>query len=117
MTPWIKPLRDWAMRDFWPLFRHGGGPQPDSLLYAWEKAGLILHNQPIPWNAEAVTVQAAVHFPRQTPRFRTDFCLRIGGRRGGLPPELWTDAGEADSIRLAFRFPAPASSTVAELCW
>src|SRR5262249_37740127 len=42
---------------------------------------------------------------------------RIGGRRGGLPPELWTDAGEADSIRLAFRFPAPASSTVAELCW
>ncbi|MBI3410048.1 MAG: hypothetical protein HY040_17035 [Planctomycetes bacterium] len=105
------------MRDFWPLFRHGGGPQPDSLHYAWDKAGLSFANEPIPWNAEAVCVHGTVHFPKQTPRSRTEFSLRLGGRKNDIPPESWTETGEPDSVRVSFRVPAPATTTLAELCW
>ena len=54
MWPWIKRWRDWAMNDLWPLYRIN--PQPQALHYSYEKAGLTLHDQPIPWNAEAVVV-------------------------------------------------------------
>jgi hypothetical protein len=37
------------MTDLWPLNRLG--PQPQALHYSYEKAGLILNDQPIPWNA------------------------------------------------------------------
>jgi len=36
------------------------GPASQGLYYSFEKAGLTLDRQPIPWNAEAVTVEAVV---------------------------------------------------------
>ena len=61
MWPWIKRWRDWAMTDLWSM--HRIGPQPQALHYSYEKAGLTLHDQPIPWNAEAVLVEALVRLP------------------------------------------------------
>ena len=61
MWPWIKLWRDWAMHDLWPLYRIG--PQPQALHFSYEKAGLIVHDQPIPWNAEAVLVEATLRLP------------------------------------------------------
>ena len=57
MWPWIKRWRDWAMHDLWPMHRIGIPPQ--ALHFGYEKAGLTLYDQPIPWNAEAVVVEAA----------------------------------------------------------
>src|SRR5437868_8134410 len=76
MWPWIKRWRDWAMHDLW--LRHRSGPQPQALHYSFEKAGLTLHDQPIPWNAEAVLVEALVRLPASTPKRKADFQLRIG---------------------------------------
>ena len=57
MWPWIKRWRDWVMTDLLPTYRIGA--QPRALHFSFEKAGLVLHDQPIPWNAEAVLVEPA----------------------------------------------------------
>ena len=69
MWPWIKRWRDWAMNELWPLFRLG--PQPQALHFSYEKAGLTIHDQPIPWNAEAVLIDALV---------KADFVERLNSR-------------------------------------
>ncbi len=56
MWPWIKRWLDWAMHDLWPM--HRIGPRPQVLHHCYEKAGLTVHDQAIPWNAEAVMVEA-----------------------------------------------------------
>ena len=82
MWPWIKRWRDWAMRDLWPLYRIG--PQPQALHYSYEKAGLTLHEQPVPWNAEAVLVEALLRLPESAGRRKADFHLRV--------PEVFEEA-------------------------
>src|SRR5205807_10226715 len=78
MWPWIKHWSDWAMHDFW--FMHRIGPQPQALHYSYEKAGLTLHDQPIPWNAEAVVVEASLHLPPVVARRKGDFQIHILGQ-------------------------------------
>src|SRR5438132_834433 len=58
MWPWIKRWRDWVMNDLLPTYRIGA--QPRALHFSFEKAGLVLHDQPIPWNAEAVLGEESV---------------------------------------------------------
>ena len=114
MWPWIKRWRDWAMHDLWPV--HRIGPQLQAVHFAIEKAGLTLHDQPIPWNAEAVLVDAALRL-RTVPRRKSDFYLRLAGRDEPVPAEsLCREDGE-DRHRLSFRFPPPAQTTTAELFW
>src|SRR5262249_60267457 len=86
MWPWIKRWRDWAMHDLWPLSRIG--PQSQALSYSFEKAGLTLYNQPIPWNAEAVLVEAQLRL-RDSARRKADFGRRLAGpgpRPARAPP-------------------------------
>ena len=77
MWPSIKRWHDWAMDNLWPLYRTG--PQPQALHYSYEKAGLVLHDQPIPWNAEAVLVEAQLRLPSAAGRRKADFQLRVPG--------------------------------------
>jgi hypothetical protein len=115
MWPWIKRWRDWAtMHDLWPLYRFGG-PQSQALAYSFEKAGLTLHNQPIPWNAEAVLVEAQLH-SRESARRKADYGLRLAGQEPVAADSLRRD--DADTrYRLFFRFPPPPRTTTAELLW
>ena len=113
MWPWIKRWRDWAMHDLWPLYRIG--PQPQALHYSYEKAGLTLHDQPIPWNAEAVLVEALLRLPPSAGRRKGDFLLRLPGqrarpRRAAAPPGRATTA-----IGVLFRLPPPGATAAAEL--
>jgi hypothetical protein len=114
MWPWIKRWRDWAVHDFWPMHRHG--PQPQALHYSFEKAGLTLHDQPIPWNAEAVLVEALLRLTASTNRRKADFQLRVGQQELVLPESLRRQDSD-DRYRLFFRIPTPAESTTAELLW
>src|SRR5947209_3207259 len=114
MWPWIKRWRDWAMHDFWSV--HRIGPQPQALHYSYEKAGLTLHDQPIPWNAEAVLVEASLRLPVAAARKKTDFQLRLPGVEP-LPPENLRRQEGDERYRLTFRVPTPAESTTAELLW
>lgn len=112
MWPSIKHWRDWAMHNLWSLTRVG--PQPQALHYSFEKAGLTLHDQPIPWNAEVVQVETLIG---KTPvaRRKQDYSIRVPGRdpipadslRQGQANEQWS--------RLFFRFPTPAHTTAAEI--
>ena len=114
MWPWIKRWRDWAMHDLWPM--HRTGPQPQALHYSYEKAGLTLHDQPIPWNAEAVLVEVLVRFPPTSVRRKADFLLRVGGQDALGPESMRRDEGE-DRHRLFFRFRPPGRMAAAELLW
>jgi hypothetical protein len=120
MWPWIKRWRDWAMHDLWPLLRPSPAA-PQALHYSFEKAGLTLENQPIPWNAEAVVVEAAVRLPPAASRNKSDFTLRLAAAAGGADGVIVAETlrqDEADApARLFFRLPVPPASTSAEVFW
>lgn len=105
------------MRDSWPLFRPNAGPHPDGLQYAWEKAGLSLVGQPIPWNAEAVVVHGFVHCPRQTAQLKDDISLRLGKQSRLIAPARCQPADDFAGVHVMFRLPPPASTCQADLCW
>src|SRR5437868_7118757 len=115
MLPWIKRWRDWAMHDLWPMHRFGSLP-PQALHYGYEKAGLTLYDQPIPWSAEAVLVEASVRLAASTPRRKADFQLRLPGQEP-LPPETLRRQEGEDLHRVLFRLPTPAATVGAELVW
>lgn len=112
MLPWIRRLGDWLMPEIWPLNRLG--PQP-ALHYSYEKAGLTLHDQPIPWNAEAVVVEAVLRLPPSARR-KTDFSLRISGR-DPIAAENLRQIENEERWRVTFRLPVPPATTTAELLW
>jgi hypothetical protein len=114
MWPSIKRWRDWAMHDLWPM--HRIGPQPQALHYSFEKAGLTLHDQPVPWNAEAVLVEVLLRLPPAATRRKLDFQLRLPEREPILPETLRRDETE-DRHRLFFRLPTPPRTVVAQVQW
>jgi hypothetical protein len=114
MWPWIKRWRDWAMHELWPFYRLG--LQPQALRYSYEKGGLTVPDQPIPWNAEAVLVEAMLRLPSPTARRKSDYQLRLPNREPQAAETLRRQEGE-DHYRLFFRTPPPAVTTTAELLW
>jgi hypothetical protein len=114
MWRWIKPWRDWAMHDLWSM--HRTGPQPQAMHFSYEKAGLTVDDQPIPWNAEAVVVEANLRLAAPVTRRKADFLLRVG-RDEPIPPESMRKDETDDRYRLFFRIPTPVQSTGVELLW
>ena len=76
MWRWIRHWRDWAMTEIVTPRRLAG--QPQALYFRSEKGGLTLDNQPVPWSAEAVVVEALLRLPPAARR-RSDFSLRVPG--------------------------------------
>lgn len=90
-------------------------PAPSGLYYSFEKAGLTLDRQPIPWNAEAVLVEAIVRAPSITTDGLRDYGLYLpGGRR--IAAET-SRPGEAGQTRVFFRLAVPAETMPAEIRW
>ena len=114
MWLWMKRWRDWAMNDLWPLYRIG--PQPQALHYSYEKAGLTLHDQPIPWNAEAVLVEALLRLPPGASRRKGDFLLRLPGRQPIPAEQLRRQEGD-ERFAILFRLPPPAATVAAEILY
>jgi hypothetical protein len=114
MWPWIKRWRDWAMTDL--LRTPRTGLQPQGLHFSYEKAGLTLENQPVPWNAEAVLVEAILRLPAASGRSKSDFLLRLPGEQP-VPAETLRREEAEDRCRLFFRIPVPAQTVTAELLW
>jgi hypothetical protein len=114
MWPWIKRWRDWAMNDLWRTPR--AGLQSQALHHSFEKAGLTLDSQPIPWNAEAVLVEALLRLPASTSRRKGDFLLRLPDREPVAAESMRREEAE-DRCRLFFRLQTPAQALPAELLW
>jgi hypothetical protein len=110
MWPWIKRWLDWAMHDLWPM--HRIGPRPQSLYYSYEKAGLTIHDQAIPWNAEAVLVEALLRLP--AVRHKADFHLLLPDQAPVPADSLRRDEGEGHH-RVTFRLPPLTRTVTAEL--
>ena len=114
MWPWSKRWRDWAMHEPWPGNR--SIPQPKAFHLGFEKAGLTLENQHIPWNAEAVLVEAQVRLPGK-PITKADFTLRLVGPAQVYQADSLRPGDDAGQGRLFFRLPVPEETTSAELFW
>jgi hypothetical protein len=115
MWPWMRRWHDWAMTDLWPLTRPGGRAQ--AMHYSYEKGGLVIDNQPIPWNADAVLVECLVaRLPGIAARRKEEFLLRIPGREP-IPLDSLRREEAPDHYRLCFRFPPPSQTSNAEVIW
>ncbi|MFO0863258.1 MAG: hypothetical protein U0744_01115 [Gemmataceae bacterium] len=91
-------------------------PQSQALRYSYEKAGLTIDDQPIPWCAESVIVEALVRVGAITPRTRLEFSLKLTSAVP-IPPEVVRPDETPGLARLFFRLPPPQASTTAELQW
>src|SRR5262245_14381837 len=114
MWPWIKRWRDWAMSDFWPFSRLN--PQPQAIHYSYEKAGLLVNDQPIPWNADSVTVEARLQMRGSAGRRKSDFQLRLPNREL-IPADELRRQDLDDYFRVAFRLEPPGVTTTAEVLY
>src|SRR5207244_6604280 len=100
------------------------GAQSQALHFSYEKAGLTLQNQPIPWNAEAVVVEAIVRASAPLSRSRevlsaearSEYFLEMAGREPLRAETLRT--GEIDGqARVFFRLAVPARTVLANVRW
>ncbi len=114
MWPLIRHWRDWAMHELWFLSR--GAAQPRALHYSWERAGLLVADQPIAWCAEAVLVEALLRLPAEAARHRADFFLRLPGREP-IQAEQLRRVEREELFRVNFRLPPLPASTTAELIY
>lgn len=115
MPHWIKLWRDWVGREIlWP-FQRPQVPQPHGVAFSYEKAGITVRDEPIPWNAETVQLEALIRFPAQVVRRRTDFQLNLMDSNSVPATSLHRAQGE--EYRLGFRMPAVAQSSIVELTW
>jgi hypothetical protein len=113
MWRWIRHWRDWAMSEIVTPRRLAS--QPQALYFRSEKGGLTLENQPVPWSAEAVVVEALLRLPT-TARKRGDFNLRVPGFEP-IPAEFLRADEAGHRHRLYFRFVVPKATGTAELMW
>ncbi len=112
MRLWIRRWLDWAMNDLLPTSR--SRPRGQAVHTRYEKAGLALHDLPVPWNAEAVVVEVLLRLPPAARR-KADFAVRMPGRDPVAPESL--RAEEDGRYRLLFRLPTPPESAAGELLW
>jgi hypothetical protein len=98
------------MPDLWPIYRIGARPQ--ALHFSYEKAGLAVTDQAIPWNAEAVLVEALLRLP--AGRRKADLQLSLPDR-SPVPAESLTRSEEHH--RVTFRFSPPARTMTAEILY
>jgi hypothetical protein len=112
MWRWMRRWADWVRNDLLPLSRARRGGCVVQVRY--EAAGRTHHDLPVPWSADAVTVEVQLRLPPAARR-KTDFTLRFpDGER--IPAEaVRQDA--FDRHRVVFRFPVPRSTAPGELLW
>ena len=87
---------------------HRIGPQPQALHYSYEKAGLTLHDQPIPWNAEAVLVEAWSAPAGQPPAGARPTSSSACPAASAVPAENLRREESDERHRLFFRLAPPA---------
>lgn len=110
----IKPWLGWVLNEAVPAARARYGRQ--SLTLSFEKAGQVLQDARIPWNADAVVLEVDLRLPHAA-RQKNQFALRVPGQPI-VPVELLRkDDTHPNRYRLVFRFQGPAESCQAEVMW
>lgn len=116
MWRWIKRWRDWLMNDLLPTYRIRSAPR--ALHHSYEKAGLVVHDQPIPWNAEAVLLEANLSLPRAAMRIPADFTLILPGHEPLRAEAIRKQESDEDHrFSVLFRLMPPGEKVTATLQW
>jgi hypothetical protein len=82
----------------------------------YEKAGLSLADEPVPWNAEAAWIDADFRFPQTVPHQKIDFDLRIAGH-SALGPQEFARLDEPLLFRARFCLRSVSRPLAAEVRW
>jgi hypothetical protein len=91
-------------------------PQLKFVQFSYEKAGLRVDGEPIPWNAEAVLVEAEIRFPADAPWRKSDFQLRVPGSHPSLAVQVGPTRDE-HCFRVLFRLPPINAEADATIFW
>lgn len=96
------------------VVHHLGGPYVCTRRFGYDKAGLQIADEPIPWNAETVWVEATVHLPAGRVWGKEDFHLHVPDRPP-LVPTLVVPAEPKQVVRVVFRMPPPGRAALVGL--
>src|SRR5262249_51996939 len=91
------------------------GPRLQTIQFHYEKAGLSVAQEPIPWNAEGVVVEASIQVPATEKGCRGDWELR----QYGFPPVMAErlDRQPDNTWGITFRLPPLQQATPLVLSW
>jgi hypothetical protein len=81
-------------------------PYVQTRRFGYEKAGLQIADEPIPWNAETVWVEATIQVAAGRVWGKEDFHLHVPDRPP-LVPTLVTPADPKQAVHVVFRMPPP----------
>lgn len=90
-------------------------PRVESVRFGYEKAGLAVYDEPIPWNAETALVEGVVWLPQRLGPDTPDFSLRLPEPSPSATPTL--HPLQPFLARIVFRIPPPRTATAVQLCW
>jgi hypothetical protein len=108
--PRLKRWRTFLVRPFLRLT----GPRLREIHYRYEKTGVEVADEPIPWNAEAVLVEALLRFAPDIVPNKNDFQLRMPDRVPRMAVALHCETEEG-AVRVVFRLPPIQSQTPAAI--
>jgi hypothetical protein len=108
----MKRWADWVRNDLVPLARTRRGGYAVHIRY--DAAGRSHHELPVPWSADAVTVEIQLYLPSPARR-KADFSLRFPNAEP-IPAEA-VRPDTHDRYRVAFRLPTPRATISGELLW
>jgi hypothetical protein len=100
-------------RKLFQLFQNS--PRLAALGYAYEKGGLQISSEPIPWNADAVFVEALVEWSGKPLDCKNDFDLHLADELPLTPISL--DPREEGVYHVVFRLAAIQSARAGRLHW
>jgi hypothetical protein len=112
----VKQFSTWALRKLYVLCPWLDGPRVRRIEVGYEKAGLAIHGEPIPWNADAVIIDVFVWFPVVRSGAKSDFFLDVPGDPPLLPLSQLPVEGE-ETTRIQFRMPVPHRTLRISLFW
>lgn len=92
-------------------------PHVQALDYRVQKAGVTMERQAIPWNADAVVVEATLRRQRNLEALRQELSLRLDDSLQTYSPVELASAPADDNLRLRFRLPPPAQRSTVDLLW
>jgi hypothetical protein len=92
-------------------------PNAAGLHVRYEKAGLVLDALPIPWNADAVIVEANVSLPASAPRDKQHFTLKLSSDAPPAVAEVILQPKKKAPARVFFRIAVPPRTCSAEVFW
>src|SRR5947209_7704975 len=115
MRPSIRHWPGCPMNELQPTYRIS--TEARALHYSFEKAGLVLHDQSIPWNADAVLVEANLRLTTPGARLPADYLLLVPDRQPVVAEAVRKQEGDEDRYSVTFRLPPPARTQTVALQW